>query len=554
MLSASLLALLILLSLASLARAQEGGPAHDERIDHIVSVAPDQPGAVVAVIRNGRPVMAQAYGLADLTHQIPFGTGTRTNLGSTSKQFTAFALASLAARGELSLDDDVRKFVPELPDFGTTVTLRHLLTHTSGYRELYLTLALAGRRPFEDHIDRAEVVQIVQRQRALQNRPGHEWNYNNTGYALLALVVERVSGIPFPEWMRQHVFTPLGMKDTSVRADPGQIIAHSARGYAPTTVGYRETKDLDAAMGASAVYSTVEDVARWIGNFGSSTKVDPTLFAQMTTPVISTGVGDRKYGLGLYLDEWKGLRRIFHHGDDVAHRFAFIYFPDLDAGVVVGSNNASFNAVRAALQIADLYFGDQTRPAAAEVTEAAVTPLQLSRYAGIYELESGPGPTFTFTHEDNRLWVTAAGERFELLPAGGARFQVKGQMVQVEFQDTGAETVSSATIIDQGRQRLKRAVGDRPENDRPDLKLYSGRYYSEELEITYALRVEENALVLRHARLPTPVKLNFVHGDRFSGEEPASSLVFERDERGQIAGFRAGNGSNREYVRFAKES
>lgn len=155
----------------------------------------DVPGGVVAVVREGRLVFARGYGMADLTHHIPFRPETRTNIGSTSKQFTAFAINLLAQRGRLSLDDDIRKHIPELPDLGATVTIRHLLTHTSGYREFLNTLALAGRRLDEgDHIDRSEVISIVQRQPELQNAPGAEWNYNNTAFALLAMVVRHSAG------------------------------------------------------------------------------------------------------------------------------------------------------------------------------------------------------------------------------------------------------------------------------------------------------------------------------------------------------------------------
>jgi CubicO group peptidase (beta-lactamase class C family) len=541
------------LILTPLARAGVGAPARDHRIDQIVAVEDDQPGVIVAVVRNGQPIVAQAYGLSDLTHRIPFNVNTRSNIGSTSKQFTACAIILLAAQQKLSLDDDVRTFLPELPSFGEKVTLRHLLTHTSGYREIYQTIELTGRRPFEDHIRRDEVIRVVQRQPSLQNRPGQEWNYNNTGYALLSIVVERVTQTSFATWMKENVFTPVGMNDTYVRVDPGQIIPNSARGYAPASTGYRETKDLDAAMGAGAIYTTVKDLARWMGNYRSGKFGGPDLFAQMTAPVISTGVGNRMYGLGLYVDEWKGLQRVFHRGDDVAHRCAFIYFPQLDAGVIVQSNNASFNAVRAADRIAELYFVDNARAMPDTATIASFQPTQFDRYAGHYEQEPSPGMVFTFSREKERFWATVAGERMELIPRSGARFDVKGQMVQVEFEDCEGREASSATIINQGQpQRLKRVTGALPDSSPPDLTLYAGHYYSDELQTAYMLTVEQNTLVLRHPLFAQPVSLRLLGGDRFSGTEPTSSLTFKRDVQGQITGFAVGNGSNREYVHFTK--
>jgi CubicO group peptidase (beta-lactamase class C family) len=184
-----------------------------DRVDQIMAgfANPATPGAVVAVIRNGEVAFSRAYGAANLEHSIPFRVDTRTNIGSTSKQFTAFAIELLAQRGELSLDDDVREHLPELPDLGKVVTIRHLLTHTSGYREFLNTLALSGRRlDHGDWIERDEIVRMVQRQPELQNDPGAEWNYNNTGFALLARIVERKSGMDFADFLRENVFEPLG--------------------------------------------------------------------------------------------------------------------------------------------------------------------------------------------------------------------------------------------------------------------------------------------------------------------------------------------------------
>src|SRR5687767_10869575 len=170
---------------------------------------------------------------------------TPTNIGSSTKQFTGFALALLASRGALSLSDDVRKHIPELKDFGKTITLRHLLTHTTGYREFINTLIIEGRQVLEgDYIAPDEVIKVINRQPTLQNEPGAEFNYNNSAFALATIVVERVTGRPFAEWMREEVFLPLGMTKTWVRANPGQIIPGRSNGYIPGEGGFREVRDL----------------------------------------------------------------------------------------------------------------------------------------------------------------------------------------------------------------------------------------------------------------------------------------------------------------------
>ncbi|MBL8962192.1 MAG: beta-lactamase family protein, partial [Gemmatimonadetes bacterium] len=178
----------------------------------------DGPGAAVAVWRGGRTLLAKGYGMANLAYDIPFTATTPTNIGSTSKQFTGFAVMLLVDDGKLSLDDDVRKHIPELPDLGSTVTVRHLITHTTGYREMYNAMLIGARRIDEgDYVGREEMISLVQRQPALQNAPGAEFNYNNTAYALAAMVVERVSKQPFAEFVAQRVFKPLGMTQSTVR-------------------------------------------------------------------------------------------------------------------------------------------------------------------------------------------------------------------------------------------------------------------------------------------------------------------------------------------------
>lgn len=188
------------------------------------------PGGVILVMRDGAVIFQKAFGMANLQHNIAFTETTITNIGSTSKQFTAFAISMLQKQGLLDFSDDIRKYIPDLPDLGNTVTLAHLISHTSGYREFFNTLMMTGMN-IADQISRSEVVPMIQRQPELQSVPGEVWNYNNTGYILLAMVVEKVTGEPFDKWMKEHVFEPLDMFNTLVRMDPRQVIRGSAQGY-----------------------------------------------------------------------------------------------------------------------------------------------------------------------------------------------------------------------------------------------------------------------------------------------------------------------------------
>ena len=226
---------------------------------------PESPGAAVRVWRDGRTLYSKTYGMANLAYDLAFEEDTRTNIGSTSKQFTAFAVMLQAERGKLSLDDDIRTHIPELPEFDHTVQVRHLITHTSGLREFLNLLRMTGRRLDRgDWIDRSELIDIVRRQPALQNAPGAEWNYNNTAYGLAATIVERTSGQDFHVFMQESVFGPLGMTGTMVRPSTLHIVPNQSEGYTPARDGYRQIGDLGGAVGAGAIYSTIGDLQTWV--------------------------------------------------------------------------------------------------------------------------------------------------------------------------------------------------------------------------------------------------------------------------------------------------
>jgi CubicO group peptidase (beta-lactamase class C family) len=522
----------------------------------MVTVRPTDPGAVVAVVRDGRTIYQNGWGLANLSHAVPFKVDTRTNIGSTSKQFTAFAMLVLADQKKLSLDDDVRKHIPELKDFGQTVTIRNLLTHTSGYREFLNALALTGRRiDFGDYIDRAEVIELIKRQPALQNAPNAEFNYNNSGFSLLATIVERAGGKPFPEWMQENVFKPLGMTNTLVKATPGQIIPNSSQGYVAQPGGFREAQDIGASMGAGGIYTTIADLAKWMRNFRTQTVGPRGFFEQMTTRNVLTKGDTSAYGLGLFVDKWQGLTRVHHGGADIAHRSAFVYFPELDAGVIVQSNNAGFNPDRYAAQIAEIYFEDRlTKTPAAPVAAGPFDPARFDTtrfdaYAGKYELTEAKGFVLSFTRRGRQLFTQATGQpEIELSPTSDTTFTITRVNAIITFHRDAAGKWQ-LTLNQNGIHPAVR-IDDAPVA-KPELKPYAGRYFSEELETFVEIAHEGDSLVIR-SRRGMPVKLTHLRGDEFAGGFPIANVKFERNAEGAITGFKAGNGRTRDVV-FKKE-
>ncbi|HSJ13712.1 MAG TPA: serine hydrolase domain-containing protein [Longimicrobiales bacterium] len=531
------------------------------RIDQLMRrVRADEPGVLAVVVRDGKVVYEKAWGLANLTHRIPFTLETKTNIGSTSKQFTAFAILLLAAQNRLSLDDDVRQHIPELPDLGKTVTIRHLLTHTSGYREFLNALAMTGRRiDMGDYIDRDEIIELVKRQPELQNEPGAEFNYNNTAFAFAATIVERVGGQPFPEWMREHVFEPLGMTESLVRTGVGEVIPNSAQGYVPAAGGWREAQDIGASMGAGGIYTTVGDLVRWMRNFRTATLGGRDFFDRMTTRNLLTSGDTSEYGLGLFVDRWRGLRRVHHGGADIAHRSAFVYYPEIDAGVIVQSNNAAFNVGQYADQFAELFLTDELEKvdspaavAAAPFDPARFDTVRFDRFAGRYEMTAMKGFILSFTRRDGRFFTQATGQpEIEMTPTSDSTFTIARVNAAITFHQEPDGTVNRITLNQNGVHGAVRVVDEAGAATKPVLAQYVGRYYSAEIETFYEISLAGDSLMLRNRRT-LPTHLKHQTGETFTGGQPIATVTFERDDTGKVVAFRAGSGRTRDVV-FKKE-
>ncbi len=522
----------------------------------------DTPGAVAAIVRDGELEFARAYGMANLTYDIPMSVDTRNNIGSTSKQFTAFAILLLAEQGKLSLDDDIRDHVKELPDLGETVTIRNLLTHTSGYREFLNVLAMGGRRLDEgDYIDRDELIEIVQRQPALQNSPGAEWNYNNTAFGLLTVVVERITDQPFPDWMKENVFEPLGMNNTFVRPHRQFVIPNSSMGYGPEREGgFRELLDLGGAMGAGGIYTTVGDLAKWMGNLQTGRYGGSHLVEQMTTRFVLAAGDTTVYGLGLFVDEFRGLKRIHHGGADNAHRSHFAFYPELGVGVIVHSNHAAFDG-SIPTGITEAFLSDHLtskEEAEDEVAEGAAfdpksyDPEAFDEYAGRYELEAAPGFILTVSRRGDSLFTQATGQpEVQIYATSDSTFELRIVEASLTFHRNSEGEVKSLTLHQNGDRPARRLEDEPWAPDEEALSAYVGRYFSEELETYYSVAIEDSALVMRHRRLED-IELTPGTEDNFTAGFPIAQVAFSRDDDSRVTGFKASSGRTRD-VWFAKQ-
>ena len=358
----------------------------------------DTPGAALAVTRDGEIIYKQGYGTANLEYDIPITTGTIFDIASVSKQFAGFAIATLAHEGKLSLDDDIRTYLSDVPDFGIRITIRHLLHHTSGLRDWVQSLVIAGDM-MDDVISFKHILKMARHQKTLNFEPGTEFLYSNTGYNLLAEIVEKVTGDSFREWTDTHIFKPLAMTNTHFHDDHEMILKHRAYSYQTVENDrFKHAVNNTTALGSSSLCSTVEDLAKWILNFDDVRIGGQTVIEQMHQRGVLNNGEQINYAFGLNIGEYRTLRTVGHSGSWRGFRSHLMRFPDQKFGVVILCNLDTFNPLSLAEKVAGLYLADALAPVEASVSEKAaesaedvksepLVPEQLTEFEGDYYTE-----------------------------------------------------------------------------------------------------------------------------------------------------------------------
>ena len=507
----------------------------------------DRPGVAVSVLKNGKVVFAEGYGMANLTDGVPMTENSGMSIASVSKQFTAMAIVLLEQDGKLSLDDDVRKYIPELKDFGTPVTLRNLLNHTSGYREILNMLPFDGWDA-TDAMSRDQLIKVIQRQPQLQNTPGAEYNYNNTAFGLLATVVERASGEDFRPFMERRIFRPLGMDHTTIKTHQGQVIPGSSQGYDNAEDGgFKYVTDFASLYGASGVNSTALDMTKWMLNYRDAKVGGRDAIDKLTTRGILTSGDTTGYALGLGVGKWRGQTRYSHSGGETSHRSYFAYFPEIDCGVFISSNHPSFSR-EVWNDIADAFFGellDAEEAPAAQKTAPTTGPTaaQLEAITGKYQFV-GASLVIEYTVENGRLYGQATNQpRFALDATSDSTFSFVGVPASVTFHYEADGSVKRGMHHQGGNSPIKRL--EPVEMTDEEKRAYTGRYFMEELETVYTVTLRDGKLMMEHVRYD-PFELTHRSGDEFTGGIWfMTDVKFYRDPNGEISGFTASNGRTR---------
>lgn len=503
-----------------------------QKVDQIFTVydKPGSPGCSLGVIRDGEFVYRKAYGLASLELAVPLSSQSVFYMASVSKQFTAASVVLAAERGYLSLDDDVRKYIPELPDYGHVITLRQMIHQTSGFRD-FLTLLYLSGHDRADFNSPEEIFKIVVRQKGLNNIPGEEWIYSNTNYFLLGMVVKRTTKKSLSEFAAQNMFQPLGMSHTLFYDDhtlvvPGRVAAYDSVPHDSFRVDWSTTYEV---VGGGGLMSTVDDLLLWDRNFYANRLGKGTLVQELQTPGVLNNGNKISYAMGLDLGNYRGLPIVEHGGALFGYRTELLRFPEQKFSVICLCNIASAVPDNLARQVADIYLADRLQPGA-----SALNPSSKGDF---------PDPaTFDGKYLDPRthLLYTFTASNGNLMAWGAVLRRINAN----QFYDLGSNVITFESSKDTMHAKLDLKgetyfSGSRIQElhlDKPVLASYTGQFRSTELDTVYGLSLEKDTLTLRNRDNP-PQKLTPIAKDEFDAGD-LGRLVFERDSGGRVFGFR----------------
>jgi CubicO group peptidase (beta-lactamase class C family) len=496
----------------------------------------DTPGCVVGVSLKGTEVLRAAYGMADLEHDVPLTPDSVLEAGSIAKQFTAAAILLLAQQGKLSLSDPVRKYIPELPDSAKLITIDHLLHHTSGLRDWGAVVDAAGWPRTTRAYSNEQVLDIVTHQKSLNYKPGDEWSYTNTGYNLLAILVERVSGKSLAEFTHENIFVPMGMKSTSWRDDfqrvvPGRAIAYERSGNAE-----RQLMPFENAYGNGGLLTTVDDLLRWNSRFassaigglglGSTGLASPGFIQSELEPARLNDGRTLFYAAGLFITEHDHQREISHSGATAGYRAWLGFYPEQQLSVAVLCNEAEANTTTLAHQVAALYL-----PATQPVTPARELPADAE---GLYESRRDH-IAIALVRKEGKLLLNGTAP-VQVVSATAFRLSPDGSTYELKTDASGK--VTGMRILLMGYEA---DTFDKVEPAAPTLAetmTLVGDYMSDEAEATLQIEFTPRGLEM-HQRPGEVYMLKPTYKDGF--ESSLGSIRFLRDAAGHVTGLSLGN-------------
>lgn len=503
-------------------------------IDQVFEIwdKPDSPGAALAVIKDGQIVYERGYGMSNLEHAIPITPDSIFHIASMSKQFTATCVLMLAADGVLSLDDDVRRYLPELPNYGPTITIRQMLHHTSGLRDHWSLQEMAGWR-WDDLITGDDVLEIVRRQKALNFPPGTEYLYCNSGFSLQATIVKRLTGKTFRQIAEERIFSPLGMTRTHFHDDHSEIVSGRTQAYQKRKEGgYRISIPVFDTVGTTSLFTTVRDFAKWDRNFYDPAVGDAELLRLLQTPGTLRFGTPISYALGLFVKSYRGVSVVEHSGGDAGYRSHYLRVPEHRLSVVLLANVPEVKPWLRARKVLDICLADvltSNQPPAGPQPTAS----ELAERAGIFRNPT-TGDLRRLSVVDGQL-ADGFEEPEKLVAQSLNRFLMDKDDPYglLEFDQVG----TMFTTVDDFVDKSEIPHYERIEQSDPTptmLADYCGEYWSEEVGAAWRITVTDEKLTMQRRKFEDRA---FWPADRDTFARDDYRLTFTRDTCDRVDGF-----------------
>ncbi len=484
----------------------------------------NSPGCALAILKDGRIIYEKGYGVSNLEYDIPISPSSIFHVASISKQFTAAAIILLSLEGKLSLNDDVRKYLPEVPDFGHTITFNHLLHHTSGLREQLELQSFAGWRE-SDLITEKDILEMLARQKSLNFLPGDEEAYCNTGYTLLAIAVKRISGVSLLEYADSLFFKPLGMTSTHFHSNHAEITPNRTSAYQKDENGKWEISiPVFDFYGSTSLFTTVEDLAKWDENFYTK-KVGGNNFinAMHVTGVLNNNT-PQTYASGLYTETHKGYKTVLHTGSDAGYRSIFIRFPDEHFSVILLANLANIRVKKLAYKVADVFLIDKSLKdmAIAFKTDSTV----VKRWAGEY-IDMTTKSILELNYQNENLQI----DNTVLKPSSNFIFSDFNSKTTCSFSGKSKNVKCLLSTEGDINRTLEKVYRIKLTSEQ--LQEYTGDFYSPELDTKYIITANDVELLVKIPRNEEMKFSPFIR-DMFYGD---FNILFSRDKTNKVNGF-----------------
>jgi CubicO group peptidase (beta-lactamase class C family) len=498
----------------------------------------NKPGVAIALVRNNKVIFKKGYGMANIQEGKKITTSTVFEMGSVSKQFTGFAISSLIEQGKISLNDDIRMYIPEFPDFGHIITINNLVHMTSGLREWTYTLECAGRYT-KDTVHFQEVLTMLYNQKELNFIPGTKYIYSNTNYNVLAELVQRVTKMSFRKWTDLKTFKPLNMNNSLIYDDSTEVITNKALGYYYKDSRYRIQLDNSTVYGSASVYTTIDDFSKWAIHFNSSLlKNDAVINRMLQQGVLSNGE-EIIYAFGVGIDKYKGINRIAHFGYWSSFNSYSGYFPDQDFSLIIFSNEKTFSPGPIAKKVVDYYLKEFLDNTPSSLTEKKKIELNIKHqkpFEGWYWDESSWTAISVYIKNDSLRLDLGGGNEQTLIPISSNEFRILNENKIVKFKNEDKKKILE--IIYPDGYTTDYNYYDFIQYSNKELKKFVGIYHSEELNVNYEVVLKEEKLSLKNIReevaLSFSVKPNlFVTGLWYMNE-----FQFEEGDNKEIKGLR----------------